>query len=212
VKQSSPVTVSAAATDNRTRYLRWYPEPYGVGGQAMETDKTTKGLRVAPGVPAVEIGTASRSDDPPVATRAFDGPARTPARSLLVHFGRWAGEDVNELADIETTGHPWYGPDSTGESVLATIERLPPWAEDEDTTEIEMTLQSDRTSTTSVVPQRAAAEPPSVDRTAGIAPFTGPRSTGRSLLEHLKRVPSWSGDDLEERLDEVARARGEVRF
>jgi hypothetical protein len=30
---------------------------------------------------------------------SFDGPPHTPARSLLVHFGRWRGEDIEELLD-----------------------------------------------------------------------------------------------------------------
>lgn len=30
---------------------------------------------------------------------SFDGPEHTPARSLLVHFGRWVGDDVEELLD-----------------------------------------------------------------------------------------------------------------
>jgi hypothetical protein len=51
---------------------------------------------------------------------------------------------------------------------------------------------------------------PTEDVARGGRAFTGPRSTGRSLLEHLKTVPKWAGDDLEERLDEVVRARGEA--
>jgi hypothetical protein len=36
--------------------------------------------------------------------RSFDGPAHTPARSLMVHFGRWVGDDVEELlAEVHRT-------------------------------------------------------------------------------------------------------------
>jgi hypothetical protein len=30
-------------------------------------------------------------------TRPFEGPAHTPARDLLAHFGRWVGDDLDEL-------------------------------------------------------------------------------------------------------------------
>jgi hypothetical protein len=44
------------------------------------------------GTPAIR--SASNGDRP-----SFDGPEHTPARSLLVHFGRWVGDDVEELLD-----------------------------------------------------------------------------------------------------------------
>lgn len=38
------------------------------------------------------------------------------------------------------------------------------------------------------------------------------QSTGRSLLEHLKTVGSWEGDDLEECLQQVYATRGKAKF
>ncbi|MGH2532411.1 MAG: hypothetical protein ACRDJW_08900 [Thermomicrobiales bacterium] len=43
-------------------------------------------------------------------------------------------------------------------------------------------------------------------------PYSGPDSTGASLLELLDRLPRWAGDDLYDLLDEVKRMRGEARF
>jgi hypothetical protein len=37
-------------------------------------------------------------------------------------------------------------------------------------------------------------------------------STGRSLLEHLKTIDKWQGDDLEECLEEVVASRGQAKF
>lgn len=37
-------------------------------------------------------------------------------------------------------------------------------------------------------------------------------STGRSLLEHLKTIGQWEGDDLEECLEEVVASRGQAKF
>ena len=37
-------------------------------------------------------------------------------------------------------------------------------------------------------------------------------STGKSLLEHLKTIGSWEGDDLEECLQEVISSRGSAKF
>jgi hypothetical protein len=61
---------------------------------------------------------------------SFEGPEHTPARSLLVHFGRWVSDDV-EVSNPEETERPWYGPDSTGGSILEAIKHLPPWAGDD---------------------------------------------------------------------------------
>jgi hypothetical protein len=43
-------------------------------------------------------------------------------------------------------------------------------------------------------------------------PYSGPNSTGASLLELMDRLPRWAGDDLYDLLDEVKRMRGEARF
>ncbi|MEH2380787.1 MAG: DUF2281 domain-containing protein [Nostoc sp.] len=37
-------------------------------------------------------------------------------------------------------------------------------------------------------------------------------STGRSLLEHLKTIGQWSGDDLQECLELVYATRGKAKF
>ena len=37
------------------------------------------------------------SEPPTKATGSFEGPAYTPARALLAHFGRWVGDDLEEL-------------------------------------------------------------------------------------------------------------------
>ena len=37
-------------------------------------------------------------------------------------------------------------------------------------------------------------------------------STGKSLLEHLKKLPDWSGDDLEESSQAVRETRTQARF
>lgn len=37
-------------------------------------------------------------------------------------------------------------------------------------------------------------------------------STGRSLLEHLKTIGKWSGDDLQECLELVYATRGKAKF
>lgn len=39
-----------------------------------------------------------------------------------------------------------------------------------------------------------------------------PVSTGKSFLEHLQKLPEWSGDDLEESLQEVRETRIPTRF
>lgn len=44
------------------------------------------------------------------------------------------------------------------------------------------------------------------------APHTTANSTGRSLLEHLKTVGKWEGDDLEECLSLVYATRGKAKF
>ena len=41
---------------------------------------------------------------------------------------------------------------------------------------------------------------------------TAINSTGRSLLEHLKTIGQWSGDDLQECLELVYATRGKARF
>ncbi|HEY7034181.1 MAG TPA: hypothetical protein VH482_22775 [Thermomicrobiales bacterium] len=124
------------------------------------------------------------------------------------------GDDGDDLIESETRESAWYGPNSTGETLLAVVEHLPAWAEDDETmeSENEMARNSNPTSATAVAPRGKAANPLATDQPREVPPFVGPRSTGRSLLEHLKSVPKWSGDDLEERLDEVIRARGEVKF
>ena len=43
-------------------------------------------------------------------------------------------------------------------------------------------------------------------------PWDGPDSTGESLLEIIKHLPPWAGDDAEACLDIVIRSRGRVRF
>lgn len=37
-------------------------------------------------------------------------------------------------------------------------------------------------------------------------------STGNSLLEHLKTIGTWEGDDLEECLEQVISSRGQAKF
>jgi hypothetical protein len=44
------------------------------------------------------------------------------------------------------------------------------------------------------------------------APHTTVNSTGRSLLEHLKTIGKWEGDDLEECLELVYATRGKAKF
>jgi len=41
---------------------------------------------------------------------------------------------------------------------------------------------------------------------------TAINSTGRSLLEHLKTIGQWSGDDLQECLELVYATRGKAKF
>ena len=44
----------------------------------------------------------------------------------------------------------------------------------------------------------------------GTASLTPVNSTGKSLLEHLKTIGSWDGDDLKECLQEVISSRGQA--
>lgn len=41
---------------------------------------------------------------------------------------------------------------------------------------------------------------------------TPSNSTGSSLLEHLKNIGTWEGDDLEECLEQVISSRGKAKF
>ena len=50
--------------------------------------------------PSLEERNSSTVRSVPNGERAsFDGPEHTPARSLLAHFGRWVGDDAEELLD-----------------------------------------------------------------------------------------------------------------
>ncbi|MBW4446342.1 MAG: DUF2281 domain-containing protein [Spirirestis rafaelensis WJT71-NPBG6] len=46
----------------------------------------------------------------------------------------------------------------------------------------------------------------------GTEPQTPIQSTGRSLLEHLKTIGNWEGDDFEECLEMVYATRGKANF
>jgi hypothetical protein len=54
----------------------------------------------------------------------------SPQRVLRVETesGETLDIDVTDLEDIESIGKPWYGLDSTGESLLELVQRLPDWA------------------------------------------------------------------------------------
>jgi hypothetical protein len=43
-------------------------------------------------------------------------------------------------------------------------------------------------------------------------PWYGPDSTGGSLLEVIKNLPPWAGDDFDEVLEDVIRSRSQSRF
>ncbi|MBD2248147.1 DUF2281 domain-containing protein [Nostoc sp. FACHB-892] len=51
-----------------------------------------------------------------------------------------------------------------------------------------------------------------VSSVADSADHTPVNSTGRSLLEHLKTIGKWSGDDLQECLELVYATRGKAKF
>jgi hypothetical protein len=59
-------------------------------------------------------------------------------------------------------------------------------------------------------------QPPIHDTNANnqivIEPQTPIHSTGRSLLEHLKTIGNWEGDDFEECLEMVYATRGQANF
>jgi len=59
-------------------------------------------------------------------------------------------------------------------------------------------------------------QPPIPDTNANnqivIEPQTQIHSTGRSLLEHLKTIGNWEGDDFEECLEMVYATRGKANF
>ena len=58
-------------------------------------------------------------------------------------------------------------------------------------------------------------QPPTYDTNnnqIGIEPQTPIHSTGRSLLEHLKTIGNWEGDDFEECLEMVYATRGKANF
>jgi hypothetical protein len=42
--------------------------------------------------------------------------------------------------------------------------------------------------------------------------FTSANSTGSSLLEHLKNIGTWEGNDLKECLEQVISSRGKAKF
>jgi hypothetical protein len=51
-----------------------------------------------------------------------------------------------------------------------------------------------------------------VSEVAPSAAHTTVNSTGRSLLEHLKTIGKWEGDDLQECLELVYATRGKAKF
>ncbi|MBD2414821.1 DUF2281 domain-containing protein [Nostoc calcicola FACHB-389] len=51
-----------------------------------------------------------------------------------------------------------------------------------------------------------------VSSVADSTDHTPVNSTGRSLLEHLKTIGKWSGDDLQECLELVYATRGKAKF
>ncbi|MBH8575370.1 DUF2281 domain-containing protein [Nostocaceae cyanobacterium CENA369] len=51
-----------------------------------------------------------------------------------------------------------------------------------------------------------------VSSVADSADHTPVNSTGRSLLEHLKTIGQWSGDDLQECFELVYATRGKAKF
>jgi len=51
-----------------------------------------------------------------------------------------------------------------------------------------------------------------VSSVADSADHTPVNSTGRSLLEHLKTIGKWSGDDLQECLELVYATRGKAKI
>ncbi|MBP5974205.1 DUF2281 domain-containing protein [Brasilonema sp. CT11] len=60
--------------------------------------------------------------------------------------------------------------------------------------------------------QRESQPVVDVTETPATEQQTTVQSTGRSLLEHLKTVGSWEGDDLEECLQVVYETRGKAKF
>ncbi len=53
---------------------------------------------------------------------------------------------------------------------------------------------------------------PNANNQIFIEPQTPIHSTGRSLLEHLKTIGNWEGDDFEECLEMVYATRGKANF
>ncbi|HKG25669.1 MAG TPA: hypothetical protein VKB09_08470 [Thermomicrobiales bacterium] len=69
-----------------------------------------------------------------------------PSPQRVVHIETASGEavdiDVTDVEDIESIGKPWYGPESTGESLLELIQHLPDWAGDDADESLEDVLRS----------------------------------------------------------------------
>jgi hypothetical protein len=69
-----------------------------------------------------------------------------PSPQRVVHIQTGSGEavdiDVTDVEDIESLGKPWYGPDSTGESLLELIQSLPDWAGDDADETLEDVIRS----------------------------------------------------------------------
>ena len=69
-----------------------------------------------------------------------------PSPQRVLHIETDAGEsidiDVTGLEDVELIGKPWYGPDSTGESLLELVQHLPHWAGDDFEDSLEEVIRS----------------------------------------------------------------------
>ncbi len=69
-----------------------------------------------------------------------------PSPQRVLHVETRSGEsidiDVTDVDNLESIGTPWYGPDSTGESLLELVQRLPDWAGDDGDESLEDVIRS----------------------------------------------------------------------
>jgi hypothetical protein len=117
------------------------------------------------------------------------------AGSLLEHLRtvpKWAGDDMERcLAELEATrGGYWF--DEDGYLVPSPKRVLHIETDSGDSIDIDVTDIQDVESIGK--------------------PWYGPDSTGESLLDLVRRLPDWAGDDFEESLEDVIRSRTEARF
>lgn len=128
---------------------------------------------------------------------------------------------------------PWYGPDSTGASLLEVIKRLPQWAGDDADACLEVVIRSRSQTRFFDAPQayaeeegtRMAAtaqrqirrphattdEQPAIEKPQnGTSESTPPHLRQSTVGDLLKFAGTWEGDDLEECLEVVYASRSQV--